>query len=140
MAKKASIRFDMEDTEDISNQLIEVQNDYYIKPTSYKQGSLRFPIPKPIAIDLQLKTGDTCFFCQYSEGFYISFKHKPIAATKQQIRARNISTAGRNTLYVNIPPMIKKLYQKTITNVKLIHTKGFQPYEWQLQFLFTECI
>ena len=139
--KKATIRFDTDDIEDISDQLIEVNNNFYTKRTSSVCGSLRFPIPTPIKLDLNLKAGDPCFFCQYSEGFYISFKHKPEAATKAQIRSRKLAAAGSsNTLYLAIPPMIKNQYQETITNIKLIHTKGFQPYEWQIQFLFTECI
>lgn len=139
--KKATIRFDPDDMEDISDQLIEIRQDFYTKQTTSARGSLCFPIPTPIKLELDLKAGETCFFCQYSEGFYISFKHKPEAATKAQIRARKLSAAGSaNTLYLAIPPMIKNLYQETIKGVKLIRTKGFQPYEWQIQFLFTECI
>lgn len=140
MPKKATIRFDTDDIEDISDQIIEVKNDFYTKRTSTVCGSLRFPVPAPIKLELNLKAGDSCFFCQYSEGFYISFNHKPEAATKAQIRSRKLAAAGSyNTLYLAIPPMIKNLYQETITGVKLIRTKGFQPHEWQIQFLFTEC-
>ena len=141
MPKKATIRFDTDDISEISNQLIEVFNNFYTKRTSSVCGSLRFPIPTPIKAELDLKAGDTCFFCQYSEGFYISFKNKPEAATKAQIKARKLAAAGMyETLYVAIPPMIKNLYQETIKGVKLIRTKGFQPYEWQIQFLFTDSI
>lgn len=141
MPKKATIRFDTDDISDISDQIIEVKNDFYTKRTSNMCGSLRFPIPAPITAELNLKAGDICYFCQYSEGFYISFKVKPEAATQSQIKSRKLAAAGTyGTLYLAIPPMIKNLYQETITNVKLIRTKGFQPYEWQIQFLFIECI
>ena len=141
MPKKATICFDMDDLSDISDQIIEVKNDFYTKKTSAVCGSLRFPVPTPIKVELDLKAGDTCFFCQYSEGFYLSFKVKPEAATKTQMRSRKLAAAGEyTTLYLAIPPMVKKLYQETITGVKLIRTKGFQPHEWQIQFLFTECI
>ena len=140
MAKKAKIRFDMDEISDISEELVEINNDFYTKKTSNMCGSLRFPIPTPIKVELDLKAGDTCFFCQYSEGFYISFKHKPEAATKAQVRSRKLAAAGQyETLYVCIPPMIKNLYKETITNVQLIRTKGFQPHEWQIKFLFIEC-
>lgn len=139
--KKATIRFDTDDIEDISDQLIEIKHDFYTKRTTSSCGSLRFPIPTPIKLELDLKAGDSCFFCQYSEGYYISFKHKPVAATKAQVRSRKLAAAGSsNTLYLAIPPMVKKQYRELITNVKLIRTKGFQPYEWQIQFLSTECI
>ena len=141
MPKKATIRFDTDDISEISDQIIEVQNNFYTKRTSNTCGSLRFPIPTPIKIELDLKAGDTCFFCQYSEGFYISFKIKPEAATKAQLKSRKLAAAGSyNTLYLAIPPMIKNLYQETIQGIKLIRTKGFQPYEWQIQFLFTDSI
>ena len=141
MIKKAKIRFDMDDLADISDQIIEINKDFYTKKTSTVCGSLRFPIPTPIKVELNLKAGDTCFFCQYSEGYYISFKHRPEAATKAQIRSRKLAAAGMyNTLYLCIPPFIKNQYREPITGVKLIRTKGFQTYEWQIQFLFTECI
>lgn len=141
MPRKAKISFDMEDISDISEQLIEINHDFYTKKCSNVCGSLRFPIPTPIKLELNLKAGDTCFFCQYSEGYYISFNHRPAAATKAQVRERKLAAAGQyGTLYVCIPPMIKNLYQETIKGIKLYRIKGFQPYEWQLQFLFTECI
>jgi hypothetical protein len=141
MPSKATIRFDTEEISDISEQLIEVKNDFYTKKTCNSCGSLRFPIPTPLKVELDLKAGDICYFCQYSEGFYLSFKHRPETATKAQVRSRKLASAGMyNTLYLAIPPMIKNLYRETITNVKLIRTKGFQPYEWQIQFLSTECI
>lgn len=141
MKKKTRINFDMDDMSDITDQLVEINKDFYTKKTSKCCGSLRFPVPTPIKLELGLKAGDICYFCQYSEGFYISFKHKPEAATKAQIRSRKLAAAGsNNTLYVCIPPMIKNLYDKEITNVSLIRTKGFQSYEWQIQFLFIDSI
>lgn len=141
MPKKATIRFDTDEISDISEQIIEVNNDFYTKRTNNMAGSLRFPIPAPIKAELNLKAGDICYFCIYSEGFYISFNHKPEAATKAQIKARKLAAAGMyDTLYLAIPPMIKNLYQKPIQNVKLIRTKGFKPYEWQIQFLFIDSI
>ena len=142
MKKKATgIRFDMDDLADISEELVSVNKDFYTKRTSLVCGSLRFPIPTPIKLELNLQPSDMCYFCQYSEGFYLSFKIKPESATKAQIRSRKLAPAGQyNTLYVCIPPMIKNQYQKTITSVQLIRTKGFQPHEWQLKFLFTDSI
>lgn len=140
MPRKAKISFDMEDIADISSELIEVNNNVYTRKTSNRLGSsLRFPIPTPIKIELELKAGDICFFCQYSEGFYISFKHKPKAATKAQIRSRKLAVAGKyDTLYVCIPPFIKNLYKETIQAIQLVKPKGFQNYEWQILFLFTD--
>ena len=140
MPKKAQICFDMDDISDISDQLIEVKQDFYTKKTTYQSGSLRFSIPTPIIIELDLKAGDTCFFCQYSEGFFLSFKHRPEAATKAQVRSSKLAKAVMySSLYLAIPPMVKIQYRETIKGIKLIRTKGFQPYEWQVQFLFTEC-
>lgn len=139
MRKKTQICFDMEDLADISNDLVQVNHAFYTKKTSNVCGSLRFPIPAPIRYNLNLKAGDTCFFCQYSEGFYISFNIRPVAATKAQIRARKLASAGAyNTLYVCIPPFIKNLYNETITGVQLINSKGFKNYEWQIRFLFSD--
>ena len=95
MKKKTAIRFDIDELSDISDEIIEINNDFYTKRTSNTCGSLRFPIPTPIKLELNLKAGDTCFFCQYSEGFYISFKIKPEAATKAQVRSRKLAAAGQ---------------------------------------------
>ncbi len=136
--KAAKIRFDMEGMEDISDELIEVKEAFYTRRTSIVCGSLRFPIPRPVIVDLELTAGDICYFCEYSEGYYLSFKIKPEAATKAQVKSRKLATAGaNNTLFVAIPPMIKKLYREPITNVKLIQPIGYPKYEWQIQFLTT---
>lgn len=139
MKKKKRIRFDMESISDITNELVEVKQDFYVRKTNVKNGSVRFPIPTPIKLELDLKAGDTCFFCHYSEGVYLSFKQVPEYATKKQYRSRKLATAGQHdTLFVCIPPMFKQLYQEHITGVQFIRTAGFQEYEWQLQFLFTD--
>ena len=141
MKKKTQIKFDFDETADISDEIIEISDNYYIKKTSKIRNSLRFPIPTAIKITLDLKVSDLCYFCIYTEGMYISFKHYPEYASKYQVKSRKLSTAGsNNTLYVVIPPMFKNLYKKEIYGVKLIQPKGFKEYEWQIQFLFTECI
>ena len=141
MSKKKAIRFDMEDMSDISDNIVEI-DDFYTKPTRITpRKQITFPIPNQLKVDLNLNTGDLVYFCQYSEGFYLSFKHKPDAPTKAQIRSRKLGSTGLyETLILCIPPFIKNLYLKPITFVKLIHTKGFQPHEWQIQFLTTDCI
>ena len=140
MPNKATIRFDVDDIEDISNQLIEVNHDFYTNHTCQMSGCLRFPIPTPIRVELDLHPGDVCYYCKYSEGMYISFKHKPAAATKSQVKTRKLAAAGMyDTLYLAIPPMVKNLYREPITSIKLIRTKGFQPYEWHIQFLSSDC-
>ena len=140
MPQRATIRFDADDIADISEQLVEINRNFYTRPTTKSCGSLRFAVPAAICAELGLKTGDECYYYQYSEGFLISFKHKPVAATKAQLRSRKLATAGAgNTLYLAIPPMVKNQYREPITNIKLFRTKGFQPYEWQIQFLSIEC-
>ena len=75
MKKQLSkIRFDLEEMSEITDELVEIDNNIYTKRTCHMSGSLRFPIPRPIVAELDLKAGDTCFYCQYSEGFYLSFK------------------------------------------------------------------
>jgi hypothetical protein len=141
MAKrKTKIMFDMADEADISDEIVGVNKDFYTKRTTSSCGSLRFPIPTPIKIELDLQPSDICYFCSYSEGFYISFKIKPETATKAQVRSRKLSVAGNNnTLYVCIPPFIKNLYREPITSVELIRTEGFQPYEWHIKFHSIDC-
>ena len=136
--KAAKIRFDMDGMEEISDKLIEVKEDFYTKHTSIVCGSLRFPIPRQIVLDLGLKAGDTCYFCEYSEGYYLSFRIRPEAATKAQLKSRKLAMAGANhTLFVAIPPMIKKLYREQITSIKLTRPVGYPKHEWQIQFLTT---
>ena len=141
MKKAGKIRFDMDELSDISNEIIEVNKDCYTKQTSIHQGSLRFPIPIPIKLELDLKAGDKVYFVKYSEGYYLSFKVKPDSTTKDLMRERTLASAGQyDTLYLVIPPFIKKLFRTPITNVQLIRTKGFQSYEWQIQFLSIDSI
>lgn len=141
MRKKSAIRFDMEDISDISDSIIEI-DDFYTKPTrTTPKNQLTFPIPSQLKADLNLNAGDLVYFCQYSEGFYLSFRIKPEAPTKAQIRSRKLGSTGtHDTLILCIPPFIKNLHREPIAFIKLIHTKGFQPHEWQIQFLSTDCI
>ena len=139
-ARKSKIIFDMDDLSDISDDIIVVNKDFYTKRTTARAGSLRFAIPMPIKAELELNVSDLCYFCQYSEGFYISFKHKPEAATKAQVRSRKLAAAGDyGTLYVCIPQFIKNLHREPITSVQLIRTEGFEPHEWQIKFLSIDC-
>lgn len=139
MKKKAGkIRFDMDSTADISDELVEVNQDFYtrpVRPNSY--GSLRFPIPKEIKAELNLTAGIPCYFVQYSEGFYISFGVKPDCPEKR-MKYRKIYYAGQQqTLFLLIPQFIQHKFPN-MKFVQLIRTPGFQPYEWQIQFHSTE--
>ena len=139
MKKKAGkIKFDMDSTADISDELIEINHDFYTKPVRPSvSGSFRFPIPTPIKAELDLKPGMLCYFVQYSEGFYISFGVKPNCSEKQ-MKFRKISYAGcQQTLFLLIPQFIQRQFPE-MKFVQLIRTPGFQPYEWQIQFHSTE--
>lgn len=139
MKKKAGkIRFDMDSTADISDELIEINRDFYTRPVRPNvNGSLRFPIPSPIKAELELKPGIPCYFVQYSAGFYISFGIKP-DCPKKQMRPRKLSYAGQHeTLFLLIPQFIQQQFPE-MKFVQLIRTPGFQPYEWQIQFHSTE--
>ena len=141
MKKPTKIRFDMSDEIDneILNELVLIDKNCYTRKTNTTRGSLRFAIPTEIIHNLNLKAGDTCFFCKYSEGFYLSFRVYPVAATKAQIKQRNLVAQGQaHTLYLVIPPFIKNLYKTPIKAVQLMQIKGFQPYEWSIQFLTTD--
>lgn len=140
MPRKAKINFDMEDISDISKELVKVENNFYTKHTINMCGSLRFAIPTPLREKLELHAGDICYFCQYSEGYYISFKKKPEAPTKAQVKPRKLAVGGSNTLYLAIPPMIKNQHLYPIEYVKLVNPRGFQEYEWQIQFLSIDSI
>lgn len=136
--KTGKIKFDMDDTADINDELIEVDKAFYTrKITVSPSGSFRFPIPTQIKADLELKPGMPCYFVQYSEGFYISFGIKP-DCPERRMRCRKLSYAGSNqTLFLLIPQFIQQKLPK-IQFVQLIQTPGFQPYEWQIQFHSTE--
>lgn len=139
MKKKAGkIRFDMDSTADISDELVEINHDFYtkpVRPNSY--GSLRFPIPKPLEAELELKAGTPCYFVRYSEGFYISFGVKP-NCPKTRMKYRKISYAGcQQTLFLLIPQFIQHLFPN-MKFVQLIRVPNWQPYEWQIQFHSTE--
>lgn len=141
MKKASKIRFDMSDDIDneLLNELVIIDKNCYTRKTNSTRGSLRFAIPHTIIDNLNLKAGDSCFFCKYSEGFYISFRVRPDAATKAQIKQRNLVAQGQaNTIYLVIPPFIKNLYKEPIKAVQLMQIKGFQPYEWSIQFLTTD--
>lgn len=141
MKKASKIRFDMSDDIDneLLNELVIIDKNCYTRKTNSTRGSLRFAIPHTIIDNLNLKAGDPCFFCKYSEGFYISFRVRPDAATKAQIKQRNLVAQGQaSTIYLVIPPFIKNLYKEPIKAVQLMQIKGFQPYEWSIQFLTTD--
>lgn len=133
----------MEDIDDISDQIIEVDRHFYKQTTinTTNPNSTRFCIPVQIRQELNLKAGDVCYFCKYVDGYFISFNHKPASAIKGLYKSRKLSAAGaHDSLYLRIPQFITNLYQERITEVELLQIKGFQPYEWQIQFLSTECI
>lgn len=139
MKKKAGkIRFDMDSTADISDELVEVNHDFYtrpVRPNSY--GSLRFPIPTEIKAELNLKPGIPCYFVQYSEGFYISFGVKP-DCPETRMKYRKIYYAGQQqTLFLLIPQFIQHKFPNT-KFVQLIKPPSWKPYEWQIQFHSTE--
>jgi hypothetical protein len=143
MKKAGKIRFDMSDDIDsiLSDELVIIDKNCYTRTTNATRGSLRFAVPRQIIDNLDLQAGDPCFFCRYSEGFYLSFKIQPEAATKAQIKQRNLVAQGQaNTIYLVIPPFIKNLYNAPITAVQLMQIKGFQPHEWSIRFLTTDSI
>lgn len=139
MKKKAGkIRFDMDSTADISDELVEVNHDFYTRPVRPNvNGSFRFPIPNQIKADLELKPGMLCYFVKYSQGYYISFGVEPIC-TKNNVRHRRLSYAGQyETLYLLIPQFIQQKFPDT-KFVQLIKPPSWKPYEWQIQFHSTE--
>lgn len=139
MRKLQKIQFDMSETDELDNVLINIKKDFYVKPTRIVRGnSIRFAIPRQIVEELNLKASDPCFFVKFSEGFYISFKQEP-DTVKRNYKKRLLQGIGQyKTLYLVIPPMIQSLYKEQIKYVKLIRTEGFKPYEWQIQFLSTD--
>lgn len=141
MKKRGRIRFDMDDISDITDELVEVKEDFYTILTTSACGSLRFAIPQSIRIDLNLKAGDICYFCQYADRTFLYFGegHCPLSAIEKQTKTRKLASAGSgNTLYLAIPPMFKNQYHKPISGVSLTKMKGYKPHEWQIQFLFTD--
>lgn len=126
----------MEDNSDeITEHVVIVNNNFYTKKTCYVAGSLRFPIPSQIKAQLNLNSGDNCYFVEYSQGFYIAFNIKPEDVLKRKIRSRKLIKAGAcDTLFVCIPHFIKNQFNKEITGIQLIHLPGFKENEWQIRF------
>lgn len=111
MKKKAGkIKFDMDSTADISDELVEVNHNFYTRPVRPNvNGSFRFPIPRQMKADLNLEPGMVCYFVQYSEGFYISFGVKP-DCPKSRMKFRKLSYAGQQqTLFLLIPQFIQQV-------------------------------
>ena len=131
----------MEDnSEEITNQVILVNNRFYTKKTCNVSGSLRFPIPIEIKTELDLKSGDICYFVEYEAGYYIVFNEIPEGALKKKTRSRKLAKAGMyETLFVCIPHFIKNTFENKITHIQLIHPSGFKRNEWQIRF-FTDSI
>lgn len=139
MKHTTHIHFNMEDIDDISNELVNVQNNFYTRPVRVVRNSIHFSIPQQIINNLDLKAKDSCFFYFTIDGNYLSFKQYPTGIAPKFIRERKITLIGNNgTLYLIIPRFFTRLYNKPIKNVKLINAKGMQPHEWQIQFLFTD--
>lgn len=137
--KPKKISFDMDDVSEITDQLITVCNDCYTIPIRNIANGKRFRIPKNIIEELQLSAKDLCYFVQYTEGYYISFKEIPETSTKNYKSRKLISAGQYNTLYTAIPQFITNIYKK-INSVQLIRTQGFKKHEWQIKFLFIDCI
>lgn len=137
--KKTSIKFEMSPEDELQEDLLEVNHGFYTKKITCSNYGIKFPVPVEIVVDLDLKSGDTCYFCKYSEGFYISFKHKPQGSADKNIKSRKLCKAGDyDTLYVRIPAGIAHSLHPNPTSVSLVQVKGFQNYEWQINFLFTD--
>ena len=131
MPHKARITFEMEETPEIAEQLVELQ-ELYTKTTAFVSGSVRFPIPVEIAIRLNLKPGDTCFFYKSPEGDFLSFKEAP-AEDIALFKTRKISTAGQSgTLWLCIPPYIQKLHRDIKYIIQLLQPEGFKEHEWKI--------
>lgn len=125
---------DMED--ELQHELLEVDKGFYTKKITSSNYGLKFPIPIEIVCALKLQVGDTCYFCKYSEGYYISFKYKPTGVLLRNIKSRKITKAGEyDTLYVRIPASMLHRMKDTPSSVSLVQVKGFQEHEWQINFL-----
>lgn len=135
--KAKKISFDMDDMSEISEQLVTVQNNCYTIRIRNIANTPRFKIPRAIIEELNLHAKDSCYFVQYTEGYYLSFKQIPNTSTKNY-KSRKLIPAGMyDTLYLAIPQFITNIFKK-INSVQLIRTKGFKKHEWQIKFLFID--
>ena len=141
MKKPSKISFDMDEIDEVNLDLIEVKQDFYTKSTSKLRGSLRFSIPKPIVYALNLQASDDCYFAQQSTGICMYFKEKPEGISEHNLKHRQLAKAGNyDTLYVCIPPAIKKLYNFPITAVQILQPKGYKKHEWIIKPITTDYI
>ena len=131
MKKPSKIAFDMEEIDEADFSVIEVQQDFYTRPTSKLRGSLRFSIPKPIVFELGLQASDDCYFIQQETSLCLAFKIKPEGISEHLVKHRKLAKVGKyDTLYVCLPPIIRHQYKFPITAIQLLHPKGYQNHEW----------
>lgn len=140
MKKRKSIAFEMEQEADITNQLVLVKDRSYIRYIRTIANVRRFAIPMSIKRDLNLQAGDMVYFVKTPEGFYLSFNVLPNAATKNYKFRKLISAGAAETLYTAIPQFITNTLNREINYVHLVQPETWSKHEWQIQFLFSECI
>lgn len=130
------INFDTEDYTDLKENLVQVEQRYYLKKCWHYNAANMFGIPKEIELELDLKPKDNAYFCTTSVGTMLTFKTPPTGVPKSHIIKRKINIAGSsNTLFLRIPPKFKPF---KVTQVRLINSKGYKPNEWLIQMFFTD--
>ena len=140
MKKKKTIAFEMEQEADISNQIVVVNSNSYVRYIRTIANVKRFAIPMNIKRDLDLQAGDTVYFVKTPEGFYLSFNILPNAAPKNYKFRKLISAGAAETLYVAIPQFVTHYIKQEINYVHLVQPETWSKHEWQIQFRFSECI
>ena len=138
MQKKSKIYFETDEIDEIADLLVEVDNNIYTKPINTISKIKKFPIPKQIEADLNLKTNDICFFVKHSSGDFIKFNEYPKEINKKFIYSRKLNYAGMyKTLYITIPIQILRELPKNTNTVQLMQIKGMAKNEWKITFLQT---
>jgi bifunctional DNA-binding transcriptional regulator/antitoxin component of YhaV-PrlF toxin-antitoxin module len=138
---KISFEFDLSNLPDFSEELIPIDQNYYVRYVRTVAGVKRFGIPKEIKKELNLKAKDDVYFVTYDrEHYFIVFNEVP-DTSPDNYKHRKLIYAGENkSLYVAIPPMLTKDYIRPVTGISLTRPKGVPKNTWQIQLLFTESI
>ena len=140
MKKRKRITFEMDEEANISDLIIVVQDNSYIRYIRKIANSNRFAIPKPIIRELNLQKGEEVYFIKTPTGFYLSFRELPDALPRNYRSRKLISAGATDSLYVAIPQFVTHILRKEINYVHLVRPETWRKHEWQIQFLFSECI